>query len=175
MSTLTYTDKEKKDHITELQRYLRTISFYNGAVPRIIPDGVYGIETGNAVKAFQKEYGLPVTGNVDENTWNRLTNEYITALEYISEPIGIQPFPNDGDTLSVGSSGAAVIMLQAMLSELSSSFANISPTDITGHFNKANESTVKFMQTVWGMTPSGKVDIFMWNRIVDLFNNEVLN
>ncbi|MGN0693190.1 MAG: peptidoglycan-binding protein [Oscillospiraceae bacterium] len=172
---MTYTDKEKKAHISELQRYLRTISFYNGAVPRIIPDGVYGIETKNAVKAFQNAYGLPVTGEVNENTWNKLSGEYIKALEYISEPMGIQPFPNDGNSLSLGSSGAAVIMLQAMLSELSSSFANIRPTDITGHFDKGNESTVKFMQTVWGMAPSGEVDIYMWNRIVDLFNNEAAN
>lgn len=172
---MTYTDKEKKAHINEIQQYLRTISFYNGAVPRIIPDGVYGIETINAVKAFQKAYGLPVTGDVDESTWNKLAGEYIKALEFISEPMGIQPFPNNGNSLSLGSSGAAVIMLQAILSELSSSFANIRPTDITGHFNKGNENTVKFMQTVWGMPPSGEVDIHLWNRIVDLFNNEAAN
>ena len=172
---MTYTDKEKKSHISEIQQFLRTISFYNGAVPRIIPDGVYGAETVNAVKAFQSAYGLPVTGNVDENTWNKLAGEYIKALEFISEPMGIQPFPNDGDTLSLGSSGAAVIMLQAMLAELSSAFANIRPTDITGHFSKGNENTVKFMQTVWGMPPSGEVDVYLWNRIVDLFNNEVIN
>ncbi|MGN1415234.1 MAG: peptidoglycan-binding protein [Oscillospiraceae bacterium] len=172
---MTYTDKEKKSHINEIQQYLRTISFYNGAVPRIIPDGIYGAETVNAVKAFQHAYGLPVTGRVDEGTWNKLAGEYIKALEYISEPMGIQPFPNDGNTLSLGSSGAAVIMLQAMLAELSSSFANIRPTNITGHFDKGNENTVKFMQTVWGMSPSGEVDIYMWNRIVDLFNNEAAN
>ncbi|CAB4866031.1 unannotated protein [freshwater metagenome] len=35
-------------------------------------DGIYGNRTQNAVKNFQKNSGLPVTGIVDRNTWAAL-------------------------------------------------------------------------------------------------------
>lgn len=66
-------------------------------------------------------------------------------------------------------------MLQTMLAELSTFFDNIRPTSITGHFDENNERTVRFMQSVFGMPPSGKVDIVMWNRIVELFNDHFRN
>ena len=36
------------------------------------PDGDFGPKTQNAVKQFQKSKGLPVTGDVDQNTWAAL-------------------------------------------------------------------------------------------------------
>lgn len=35
-------------------------------------DGVFGIGTLSAVRAFQKKCGLPVTGEIDIKTFNRL-------------------------------------------------------------------------------------------------------
>lgn len=166
-----YTDTQRREHIRELQNYLRTISFYNSRIPAIIPSGVTDGETKGAVMAFQREYGLPVTGNIDEKTWNEIVRVFTEAREFLSEPLGIQVFPRDGTVLTTGSSGAAVVMLQAMLGELAATFANIRPTAITGQFDENNEQTVKFMQRVSGMEPDGKVDIFTWNRIVELFNS----
>lgn len=39
---------------------------------KLTVDGVYGTRTTTAVKAFQKDNGLPVTGIVDRNTWAAL-------------------------------------------------------------------------------------------------------
>ena len=51
---MAYTDEQKLRHISELQRYLYSISHYNKKIPRILPDGIYGPETTQAVRTFQQ-------------------------------------------------------------------------------------------------------------------------
>ena len=43
-----------------------------GAGLTVIPDGIYGQITEEAVKAFQKAEGLTVDGIVGKATWSRL-------------------------------------------------------------------------------------------------------
>lgn len=45
------------------QEQLADLGYYNGVI-----DGVFGPRTGSAVRRFQKDYGLPVTGRLDRNT-----------------------------------------------------------------------------------------------------------
>jgi hypothetical protein len=59
-----------------LEIMLNTISAIH---PEIIPveiDGIYGPDTTAAVIIFQNLYGLPVTGIVDEETWDALNEVY---------------------------------------------------------------------------------------------------
>ena len=44
-------------------------------------DGIYGEDTANAVRAFQRINMLDPTGEVDKATWNRLVREY-SNLQY---------------------------------------------------------------------------------------------
>ena len=39
---------------------------------KIKVDGVFGIGTYSAVKCFQKNHKLPVTGKIDKKTWDKL-------------------------------------------------------------------------------------------------------
>lgn len=45
------------------QEQLAELGYYNGVI-----DGVFGPMTGTAVRRFQRDYGLPVTGRLDRNT-----------------------------------------------------------------------------------------------------------
>lgn len=57
--------------VKELQKLL----IENGYdLPRYGADGDFGSETTAAVEKFQADHGLPVTGIVDEITWNKLVN-----------------------------------------------------------------------------------------------------
>jgi hypothetical protein len=49
--------------LSEVQRELQMLGYYRGAV-----DGLFGPLTRNALRQFQRDYGLPVTGAVDEAT-----------------------------------------------------------------------------------------------------------
>lgn len=64
-------------YVFRLQEYLRKVAAVNINIPQIALDGIFGSETKRAVMSFQKEYGLDITGIVDDQTWDKLYNEYI--------------------------------------------------------------------------------------------------
>jgi peptidoglycan hydrolase-like protein with peptidoglycan-binding domain len=51
-------------HVTKVQNALNAKVVW-GTSPKLIPDGIFGSRTFDAVRAFQKQKGLPVTGVVD--------------------------------------------------------------------------------------------------------------
>ncbi|WP_236246512.1 L,D-transpeptidase family protein [Streptomyces sp. CC210A] len=55
------------EQVRELQARLRQIGYFKRS-----PTAFYGTITSEAVSAFQKKRGLPVTGTVDGTTWQRL-------------------------------------------------------------------------------------------------------
>ena len=50
---------DKSSSVRELQKYLYFISLRDPDIPKIVPDGIYGKMTEEAVSAFQKKAGLP--------------------------------------------------------------------------------------------------------------------
>ena len=60
-----------------MQMQLNTIAGDYTAIPTIRVDGVYGSETANAVKTFQKIFNLPQTGEVDFATWYKISQIYV--------------------------------------------------------------------------------------------------
>lgn len=71
-------------NVYQIQRQLARISQSYPAIPRIVPDGLYGARTKEAVEVFQRVFGLPVTGVVDYNTWYEISNIYV-AVTRIAE------------------------------------------------------------------------------------------
>ncbi|WP_128643543.1 L,D-transpeptidase family protein [Streptomyces sp. SS] len=60
-------DGDESEQVRELQARLRQLDHFDRA-----PTGFYGTMTAGAVKKFQKRRDLPVTGSVDDATWQRL-------------------------------------------------------------------------------------------------------
>ncbi len=63
-----------------VQIMLRVLKIYYDTFGNVPIGGVYDIVTSDAVKAFQRANGMGVTGCVDVYTWNRLADEYNTAV-----------------------------------------------------------------------------------------------
>ncbi len=76
----------KPSKVKELQNLLMQSGY---PLPRYGADGDFGSETENAVKQFQADHGLPVTGIVDEETWNRLLSP--DEPEKIATPAEAEP------------------------------------------------------------------------------------
>lgn len=86
------------DDVRTLQQYLNVISAANPGLPAVNVDGIYGNETRQAVISYQQAFDLPVTGSVDEQTWNSIANSYKNVLSAtLARP---EQFP--GRTLKLG-------------------------------------------------------------------------
>ena len=64
------------DKVRTLQYMLSVLSEYISQIPSIAVDGIYGSATANAVTAAQRYFGLPLTGAVDETTWDEIYDQY---------------------------------------------------------------------------------------------------
>ncbi len=62
--------------VEQVQFWLNTLAQYDSAIPSVKVDGVFGTATANAVRAFQRKYGLTVDGIVGQTTWKELYNEF---------------------------------------------------------------------------------------------------
>jgi len=66
----------KNSHIHIIQAMLLALSRYYENVPSVGVTGVYDRPTEQAITCLQQLSALPVTGNVDLTTWNRLVALY---------------------------------------------------------------------------------------------------
>lgn len=73
------------DKVLQIQQQLNRIAQNYPAIPRIAADGIYGTNTANAVRTFQRIFNLPQSGIVDYPTWYKISEIYV-GVSRISEP-----------------------------------------------------------------------------------------
>jgi len=71
--------------VRQLQQQLNRIARNYPALPTVTVDGVYGNNTANAVRSFQRVFNLPQTGVVDYPTWYEVSDIYV-GVTRIAEP-----------------------------------------------------------------------------------------
>lgn len=74
-----------------LQEYLNYISGSIPEIPGVSPTGYFGPRTRASVEAFQRLYGLPVTGYVEAVTWDRIADLYSDL--YVGARLGEGQYP----------------------------------------------------------------------------------
>ena len=70
--------------VRQLQEQLNVIADVYYPIPNVAVDGIYGQQTADAVKAFQKQFDLPQTGITDFPTWYIVSAIYV-AVSRIAE------------------------------------------------------------------------------------------
>lgn len=71
--------------VYQMQEQLNRIRQNYPALPYVNADGIYGQQTANAVREFQRVFDLPVTGVVDYPTWYEISRIYV-GVSRIAEP-----------------------------------------------------------------------------------------
>lgn len=71
-------------YVRTIQNQLNAISNSYPAVPKVVEDGVFGEQTAEAVRTFQKIFGLPQTGVVDFKTWYEISRVYVAVTKIAS-------------------------------------------------------------------------------------------
>ena len=62
--------------VRHLQYMLSVLATYIPQIPPLDIDGIFGSETRNSVLAAQGFFGLPQTGSVDDETWDRIYDQF---------------------------------------------------------------------------------------------------
>ena len=155
--------------IRSLQTMLRVIAEADGNIPSVIPDGIYGQRTMNAVSTFQRVYGLPVTGITDQSTWEQIVAVYEPALVRTgkAEPIEIIFEPNQ--VFRLGDRSPYLYLLQGMLIALSDAYPTIDPPESTGTIDATTAAGLAGFQALAGLPPTGELDRLTWKYLVHHF------
>ena len=153
--------------IFNIQRYLRQLSYFEPKIPAVPIDGIYDTTTRDAVGIFQEMNGLPSTGVVDRDTFDRLYLSYIKSLEELTPPERIDLFPRipANYEIDVGDELFAVYAVQHMLNELGIIYDYIGQQTINGIYSAENSFAVKQFQLNNGLPESGRVDRATWNAL----------
>ena len=151
----------------ELQQRLRNISKVHKDVPSVIPDGIFGEETENAVRAFQRKFGFSETGVVDFEIWDRINEEGKKALFVLSDPNQVISIKNEDLPLIIGQIGREVHTLNLMLRRLGELYSNFRSENTGDEFTAETEREVRKWQKVIGHDITGEVDKLTWNRLAE--------
>lgn len=157
-----------------IQIRLNRISKNFSAIPKIYPtDGVFGVETENAVKEFQEVFSLTPDGIVGNATWyqilyiyngvkqlNSLNSEGLTLSEVSTQ------FPS---SLKLGDIGEGVYVIQYYLSYISEFVSTIPKVTIDGSFGEKTKEAVRAFQQTYGLTPDGIVGELTWDTMYNVY------
>lgn len=155
--------------VTDLQQMLRTISFVTEGYPSLIPDGIYGASTEEAVRTFQRNFSLPVTGRVDFETFLAIVEVYNDAIEQLNILNGpVQRFPI---SLSIGpgQNHPVIYVVQGMLGALHDTYPEIKKPTLTGTVDPVTAEDIRLIQTLSGIPITGAINSQTYQRIVQLY------
>lgn len=79
------------EDVATIQEYLAYIATVYPAIPAPAVTGVYGMETVQAVEAFQQQFDLPETGTVGVITWNAIATLYSDLRTGNTQRLGQYP------------------------------------------------------------------------------------
>jgi len=142
------------DGVRDLQARLKQIQWYE---PKIT--GEFDDVTLQAVEGFQAKRGLDVTGEVDDETWDRLVSMTREPTDdelhnrVVAGPTIIGP----------SDSGDRVRELQARLKQI-----GWFEHDVTGNYGPVTSTAVSGFQTKRGVPSTGEVDQRTWDLLAGM-------
>jgi len=159
-----------------MQNYLNRIRVNFPAIPQIPnPNGVFGPETANAVRIFQRTFNLTQDGVIGRGTWYKIVQIYVgvTKLAELTsegQRIGIGENPPTS-TIREGSRGPDVIQLQFILNFISQFYNDIPSVIQDGVFGRSTRDAVVAFQRKFGLTQDGIVGPATWKLLYQVYKN----
>lgn len=158
--------------VQTVQYFLNVLSAYYNTIPSVDINGILDTQTRSSIMDFQRTMGLPITGIVDEATWNSMYNSVAGILDTLPpSAIALPSLLWPGTVYQLGSEGPNVYILQQYLSYIASVLEGIPTTEPDGIYGPNTEESVRKFQEFFGIDVTGVVDQYTWNRIVLIYHN----
>ncbi len=151
--------------IRSLQTMLRYIAEQDPAYTAVVPDGVYGAQTVEAVSQFQRLHGLPVTGVTDQRTWDTVYDRFDPASVEIevAEPLRIILNPNQ--VIRRGDRHPNIHIAQAVLQVLSEIYDSVSEPSQNGILDDPTADSISSFQILSDLPMTGDLDKQTWKSL----------
>ncbi len=162
-----------EEEIRQIQNMLREISFFDEDIERVIPDGIYGEQTANSVRSFQRKNNLYETGEVDNDTWDKIVEVFERVIDENKREICVRVIDEAAVPINVGDYEESLFVIQAMLMALSKHFDNLDDVDVTGRYDPKTQSAVEKVKIVSGLNTEPVIDRQFINALSELYNTYV--
>lgn len=162
----------EKTAVANLQRYLRTLYYFDDTLSPTPVDGVFDRATEEAVRRFQRAEGLPVTGRADQDTWEQLFDRYTKERAFRRAPARIAHFPRvpDDYRVVVGDEQFLVRVIQNALQEIALDFSFPAAVPQSGKYDEQTADAVRVLQKTSGLPEDGEVDRATWEELARYYN-----
>ena len=149
--------------------FLDALAFLDPDIPRLQTNSIYSENTVTMVKAFQKKYGLPVTGDFTYSDWKVLKEEYEKILSFVPDKYKYyvnELYPNN--FLMKGMSGDDIKRYQRLLLKICRFDKSIPGVRVNGIFDDLTDRSVRKLQNDYGFEINGIVGPLLWRKTVEL-------
>lgn len=156
--------------VRSLQRMLNSLALHNDALLRLVPDGIFGERTLEAVMLFQRENSLPVTGVVNGQTWNAIVDAYEKMEFLYGAPPPLCVLPSGTFTCCQGERGAPILIIQAMFNALNQVTTNFSVCTANDVNEGSTYENLRTIQRLSGLPETGTLDRPTWVYLCQLYH-----
>ena len=151
--------------IRSLQTMLKVIAENDPEYVTVIPDGIYGPETMQAVITFQRKHALPITGVTDQKTWDTIVAAYEPVLMEIDTAAPIEVIWNPKEVLGTGDQHPNLYLAQSILSVLSAIYHSIGQPTLSGVLDEITADAISSFQMLNGLPVTGQLDRRTWKHL----------
>lgn len=159
-------------YVRLIQFLIDYISAYENPIPRTPIDSYYGPQTTASIRALQEFTGIPVTGNVDQLTYETIYDLYRGIINTQPESLYYEVArPHPGEFLVLGSEGEDVLEMQHYINVIKFMFPGITGIEEDGIFGPDTQSAVSIIQLQSGLPVTGAVGALTWDVIAGAYDD----
>ena len=155
--------------IRSLQTMLRALASAEENADTVVPDGIFGEDTRNAVISFQRRSNLPATGVVDLITWEAIVEEHDRHIIANGPPTPLYLHWQPGQMITPGEENAHMYVINGVLQALAAQYESMPMAESGGKHTESGTEAVKWIQNHADLEATGHIDRFTWKIMTGLY------
>ncbi len=153
-----------------VQYFLNVLSAYYDSIPAVDINGMLNSQTRNSIREFQKTFDLPMTENIDNETWNIMYSNIQGILRVLPpSAIALPALLYPQIEYREGMEDSGIYIIQQFLQFISTIIVDIPTVTPNGIFGPETTRSIITFQNTFGLETNGIIDENTWNKIVDIY------